>query len=105
MSGRAAGYCAGAGVPGFMNWAASWGRAGRIAACGFGKGGRGWRNRFYATGLPGWMRFDAGVSDAPSPDVTAETKALENRVQALRAELEVINQRLNAISGPAGQEK
>ena len=24
---------------------------------GFGGGGRGWRHMFYATGLPGWMRF------------------------------------------------
>jgi hypothetical protein len=55
MTGRAAGYCAGYPVPGFMNpipgrgfW--GWGRG----------GGRGWRNRFYATGLTGWQRAAVG---------------------------------------------
>ena len=51
MTGRAAGYCAGYPLPGYMNpvpgsgvW--GWGRG----------GGRGWRNQFYATGLTGWQR-------------------------------------------------
>jgi len=30
---------------------------GGALACGFGGGGRGWRNMYYATGQPGWMRF------------------------------------------------
>ena len=56
MTGRAAGYCAGYPVPGYMNpiggrgyW--GWGRG----------GGRGWRNQFYATGLPGWQRAGMGM--------------------------------------------
>ena len=56
MTGRAAGFCAGYGMPGYMNPV-----AGRGFGMGFGRGrgfggggGRGWRNRFYATGLPGW---------------------------------------------------
>jgi len=53
MTGRAAGYCAGYPVPGYMNpipgrgfwgWGRGWGR------------GRGWRHWYYATGLPGWAR-------------------------------------------------
>ncbi len=56
MTGRAAGYCAGFSVPGFMNPAVPWG-FGR----GFGRGGggRGFRRWFYATGLPGWARWGA----------------------------------------------
>ncbi len=55
MTGRAAGYCAGYSVPGFMNpipGQGSWG---------WGRGG-GWgrRNLFYATGLPGWQRAAVG---------------------------------------------
>jgi hypothetical protein len=51
MTGRAAGYCAGYPVPGFMNLTAGRGFGGR------GRGrGRGRRNRFYATGLFGWQR-------------------------------------------------
>lgn len=56
MTGRAAGYCAGYSVPGYMNtvpgggfW--GWGRG----------GGRGRRNRFYATGLTGWQRAALGL--------------------------------------------
>jgi len=55
MTGRAAGYCAGYGMPGFMNpipGRGFWGGGG------FGRrgGGRGWRHWYYATGMPGWAR-------------------------------------------------
>ncbi|MBN1854842.1 MAG: DUF5320 domain-containing protein [Pirellulales bacterium] len=56
MTGRAAGYCAGYTVPGFMNPVPGgffWDRG-----CG---GGRGWRNWFYATGSPGWQRAGLGL--------------------------------------------
>jgi len=59
MTGRAAGYCAGFPVPGFMNpipgrgfW--GWGR-------GFRGRGRGWRHWYWATGLPGWARASMGL--------------------------------------------
>lgn len=63
MTGRGAGYCAGYGVPGFMNpvrtggyrGGGGWGGGGG----GFGGGARGgWRHRhwYYATGLPGRQR-------------------------------------------------
>lgn len=55
MTGRAAGYCVGYHVPGYMNpipgrgyW--GWGRG----------GGQGYRNWYYATGLPGWTRVGMG---------------------------------------------
>jgi len=56
MTGRAAGYCAGYGVPGYMNpiggrGYGGWGRGG-----GFGR-----RNWYYATGMPGWARAGAGL--------------------------------------------
>lgn len=57
MTGRAAGYCAGYGVPGYMN---------PIPGRGFGfwgrgrGGGFGRRNWYYATGAPGWARAAAG---------------------------------------------
>ena len=55
MTGRAAGYCAGYSVPGYMNAIpgrgyGGWGRG----------GGRGRRNWFYATGMPGWARAASG---------------------------------------------
>jgi len=57
MTGRAAGYCAGYPVPGYMNpipGGGGWGR-------GFRGGGRGRRNWFYATGMPGWARAAQGL--------------------------------------------
>jgi len=58
MTGRAAGYCAGYPVPGFMNP-----YGGRLGlGLGFGRGGgRGWRNWYWATGLPGWYRAGVGL--------------------------------------------
>ena len=56
MTGRAAGYCAGYPVPGFMNPIPGRGRWGP------GRGGGGWgrRNRFYASCLTGWQRAMSG---------------------------------------------
>jgi len=56
MTGRAAGYCAGFPVPGYMNPIPGRG------FWGWGRGGGGWgrRNWFYATGLPGWQRAAMG---------------------------------------------
>ena len=60
MTGRAAGFCAGYDVPGYMNPAFGrgfGGGRGRGYGRGFGMGGgRGWRHHYYATGLPGWAR-------------------------------------------------
>jgi hypothetical protein len=55
MTGRAAGYCAGYGLPGNMNPI-----SGRGTGFCLGRGGRGRRNWFYATGLPGWQRAGYG---------------------------------------------
>ena len=65
MTGRAAGFCTGNSVPGYMNPVP--GRAGIGAGQGFGGGGRGWRNQYYATGLTGWQRA-AGWPAAYPPD-------------------------------------
>ena len=72
MTGRAAGYCAGYPVPGFMNpiprgGYGAWGRgfgAWPVWGAGFlgGRGRRGgWRNWYWATGLPGWARAGMGL--------------------------------------------
>ncbi|MDO9542537.1 MAG: hypothetical protein Q7J98_09470 [Kiritimatiellia bacterium] len=78
MTGRAAGFCAGYGMPGYMNlipgrgFRLRQGYGGQVGM-GFGRGrgfwgrgrggGRGWRNRFYATGVPGgaWTGMPYGV--------------------------------------------
>ena len=103
MTGRAAGFCAGFGVPGSMN--AMPGRAFGLGAGfgvgrGFGGGGRGWRNRFYATGRPGWTRFGgyaapyANPMPYPNADPEAEKQALRNQADILESELNLIRKRL-----------
>lgn len=116
MTGRAAGYCAGFGVPGFMN---PWFGVGRRW---FGRGrggGRGWRNLFYATGLPGWQRaawgwpawgfppgygpaYAAAVPPAP-PSKEQELQMLKRQADWLGAALEEIKKRMDELSaqGPA----
>jgi len=98
MSGRAAGYCAGFGMPGYANpipgrgFGMGFGR-GR----GFGGGGRGWRHTFYATGLPGWARCGGYAAPSQKPDSEMEKKALDSQAEALQSELNLIKKRLSEI--------
>ncbi len=61
MTGRAAGFCTGFGIPGYANYTR--GRGNRIWGRGRGGGGRGYRHWFYETGLTGWQRA-AGYTPA-----------------------------------------
>jgi hypothetical protein len=105
MTGRGAGYCAGYGAPGYANpmpgrgFGMGWGR-GRG-----GGGGRGWRNMYYATGLPGWARYGYapawgappaaayGPYGAP-PTPEQETEFLKSQAEMLKEELDAISQRI-----------
>lgn len=96
MTGRAAGYCAGYPVPGYMNpiggrgyW--GWGR-GR-------GGGRGWRHWFYETGLPGWARAGLGFAAPVGPTVTAEQElaALKQQAEFLQNSLGQISERIEQL--------
>ncbi|MDD4103238.1 MAG: DUF5320 domain-containing protein [Kiritimatiellae bacterium] len=101
MTGRAAGYCACNGAPGYMNPA-----GGRFGG-GFGRGrggmggggfGRGCKNMFFATGLPGWARF-GGAAAAGAAD---EKQALAGQADALRAQLDGIQKRLEQLETTSG---
>ncbi len=108
MTGRGAGYCAGYGVPGYANPVPGrgfWGGRG---------GGRGWRNRVYATGLPGWARagyapaWGAGYAPAwgagpypAQPTPAQEASVLKAQAENLRAALEGIEKRLQALEDDA----
>lgn len=67
MTGRGAGYCAGFPYPGYMNPYLYGGRGyfgrgrPRTRASSVRGMGRGWRNSYRATGLPGWYRADIGL--------------------------------------------
>lgn len=97
-TGRAAGYCGGFGMPGYANPV-----PGRGFGMGFGRGrgfwrrpfgGRfGWRNRFFATGMPAWM--PRGPYLEPEPE--AEKQGLKQQAEALEAELDMVRKRLDAL--------
>jgi len=108
MTGRAAGFCGGYSVPGYMNPV-----QGRCRSRGFGffgrggGGGRGWRHWYYATGLPGWMRGGFGPGPyawqtalgANGPDASAkeEIDALQEEAGLLRKEIEEIEKRIASL--------
>jgi hypothetical protein len=107
MTGRAAGFCAGYSVPGFMNPAGARGYWGRGRG-----GGRGWRHWYYATGLPGWARAPMGypawggpvsaympAAGPLGPTMTAEQEldALKKQAEFIQDELGQINKRIEQL--------
>lgn len=89
MTGRAAGLCAGWGVPGYSNNAPGrglgmgYGRGRRFQGCGFGRG-------------------DYGRGFFPySFDSESEKRVLKNQADALQSELEFIKKRLSEIESAA----
>lgn len=106
MTGRGAGYCAGYGVPGYMNPMPG----GRGFGYGFGGGrgrGRGWRHGFYATGLPGWARGGMPVPFVPyaapyapyaAPTAESERSFLQAQLGAFQEQMGQIQQRLDELS-------
>jgi len=105
MTGRAAGFCAGYSAPGFAN------PIGGRGAFGRGGGGRGWRNMYYATGMPGYARYNMGYQawgqppagaasyNPPQPQMTAEQEVemLKNQAKYMEDDLKAINDRITEI--------
>ena len=97
MTGRAAGLCAGNSVPGYANPVSRRGFFG----CGRGfwgrGGGRGRRNRFFATGILGRARagYPAGFSAAPTAE--QEQQALKQQAQYLSDSLDALNKRIEEL--------
>jgi hypothetical protein len=52
---------------------------------------------FYATGVPGWMRFGGYPRPFPQEDSETEKQALRNEAKALQAELDAIKSRLTEM--------
>ncbi len=101
MTGRAAGFCAGYSMPGYANPGFGRGYFGRGRGF-FGRGGgRGWRNWYYATGLPGWqasMQMPVGAYPY-APDMTPkqEMDSLKDEADFLKKELEEIQNRIKTL--------
>jgi len=110
MTGRAAGFCAGFGAPGFANRYVGRGLGGGIAGRG---GGRGWRNMYYATGVPGFARgtwgapalawanpyaaAESGVQYGREIDREQETEALKAQAGYLESTLKDIEKRIEEL--------
>lgn len=103
MTGRGAGFCAGVAMPGYENpmpgrgLGMDYGRGRGARGRGGGGGGRGWRNMFYATGQPGWMRFGAQAVPVANADPALEKQALKNQADYLQGELDLIRKRLEEV--------
>jgi hypothetical protein len=102
MTGRAAGYCAGNSVPGFMNPTPGYGRGwGRGRGRGFGRGwGRGFGRGWYAyppvaVGQPVYPQAYPPVVQPQSPK--QEVAALENYKKQLEAEKADLEQEMGGV--------
>ena len=118
MTGRAAGYCAGYNVPGNTNPVG--GRSRMYGAGGFfgrGRGrARGNRNWFYATGQPGWSRYDAGMPAWGQVRVTPpqayppvyneeqELEFLKDHMDMLQSQMEEVQKRISEIGESSKKE-
>ena len=114
MTGRAAGYCAGYPVPGYMNpisgrgglgYGRGWGR-GRGLGRGFGRG-FGWRGAAYpyAYGDPSFPSPYGGYPYAPDITPQQEADMLKEQAKAIQDELKNINQRISELQSAAKTEK
>jgi hypothetical protein len=95
ISGRGAGYCTGNDVPGFANMGGGFGRR---------MGGRGWRHRFYATGIPGWARGGYGydfesfrLQRDPRIASRDELNRLRDQANQCESTLKAVNARIEEL--------
>lgn len=101
-TGRGAGYCAGFGLPGSMNplrggAGSGFGRWGRAVGCYWYGGGRGRRNWYRATGMPGWARTGYGYPYVSSYTADQELSFLRDEAEFLRRQLEEIQTRISTM--------
>jgi len=120
MTGRSAGFCTGYPEPGYMNPIGGRGFSGRGRGFWGRGGGRGRRNWFYATGLPGWVRTGYGLpawgssvnphaySGAPfAPGLTAqqELDGLKGQAEYLEKSLTEIKKCIDELESQKSGEK
>ena len=100
MTGRAAGFCAGYPVPGYMNQSRGQGFFGR----GMGRGGgRGRRNQFYATGLPGWQRVAPWPVAGMAPMPPMPPAGAVGQYGAVEQELDLLKRQAEHFQGAIGE--
>ena len=112
MTGRAAGYCAGFSVPGYVNPVPGRGRGfGRGLGRGLGRG-RGWGRSFgfrgaaYAHGNPYYGDpYLAAPYYGPEPDPQQEAQMLKEQAKAMQGEISAINERIKELGADKKSEE
>lgn len=108
-SGRGAGRCRGRGFggSGYTNAGPNWendqwfNRASDAVDYRQAGRGRGFRNMFRATGLPGWLRGNNASVYDQNQALVDEKERLSKQLEALQTELELVNQRLSEMEREA----
>lgn len=102
MTGRAAGYCAGYPVPGYMNPIPGRGFGGWGRGLGW---GRGWGARA-AWGVPpaGWPGYGATPYGWPQPTPEQEADALKRQAEFLQGQLDAIQKRLDELASQTAED-
>ena len=94
LTGRAMGRCAGFPEGGY---ATAPGRGGRGSFFGRrGGGGRGYRNRYYETGMPYWRRYPA-FSEPSFRGESTDTDSLRRQVEMVAETIDRIAQRVQQL--------
>ena len=93
LTGGGFGYCGGASYPRGFSRSSFGGRQGS-----FGRGGgRGWRNRFWATGRTAWQRAVDWEDPIRPRDLAAERSDLRRETAVLEAELQRLRARIEEL--------
>ncbi len=106
-TGKAAGFCAGYGMPGYANPIPGRGYGFWGAGRGFFGRGRGYRHWFYATGLPFWARsaaygpmpYAAPYYAPPTMTTEQELTYLKDQSEYLATSLDEIQKRISELEG------
>lgn len=102
MTGGGFGYCVGVGQsearPRFSGARSGLGRR----AAGMGGRGRGNRNRFLATGVPGWRAYPQTAQQPVQYDKDTEIRNLETERKELENELDAVKKRLEELEKKEG---
>jgi hypothetical protein len=91
MTGRGVGFCAGYGASRFTN--RGYGAGGAVFG---GRGGRGRRNRFFATGVPGWQYF-AGNPIPGEMSFSAQPETPQNELEILKGQAQYLEKGLKEL--------
>ena len=106
-TGRGMGYCSGYATPGYTNPGPGLGMGRGMG------GGRGWRNMYYATGLPGWARagWEPAYGQPPvapygvGPTAGDEAELLKAQAEYFERALGEIKTRLTELEREAKKDK